>query len=337
MMNVKNLLIAIFSIGFGIVSFGQANLLNAKSPSLIGIKSKAQLNSDSDKPLAYGYVDDRDILMSRTTWEIIDLGEKINFPLYFPIDTIQIGPDRRSLFDALIKGIKKSKIKEVYDDGYFATKKTVNDITSLLERTFLTEAGVDEFRSKELKNKYPKLNTANLNSSEVNILIKEGISKDYFDTFKVESDGIVQYKIKGLWYFDKRQSELKYRLLGICPVIVNNSSLDLTESDQSEGGSQIDNQKSELNYIDLFWVFFPNARETLYAAKAFNEKNSSMPISFDQLLNARRFNSVIYKEENVYGDREIKDYMVNNALNQLLESDRIKDKIRSFEQDMWSY
>lgn len=337
MMNVKNLLIAIFSIGFGIVSFGQANLLNAKSPSLIGIKSKAQLNSDSDKPLAYGYVDDRDILMSRTTWEIIDLGEKINFPLYFPIDTIQIGPDRRSLFDALIKGIKKSKIKEVYDDGYFTTKKTVNDITSLLERTFLTEAGVDEFRSKELKNKYPKLNTANLNSSEVNILIKEGISKDYFDTFKVESDGIVQYKIKGLWYFDKRQSELKYRLLGICPVIVNNSSLDLTESDQSEGGSQIDNQKSELNYIDLFWVFFPNARETLYAAKAFNEKNSSMPISFDQLLNARRFNSVIYKEENVYGDREIKDYMVNNALNQLLESDRIKDKIRSFEQDMWNY
>ena len=337
MMNVKNLFIAMFSMGFGIVTFGQSNLLNAKSPSQIGVKSKAQLNSDNDKPLAYGYVDDRDILMSRTTWEIIDLGEKINFPLYFPIDTIQIGPDRRSLFDALIKGIKKSKIKEVYDDGYFTTKKTINDINSLLERTFLTEAGVEEFRSKELKNKYPKLNAANLNKAEVNILIKEGISKDYFDTFKVESDGIVQYKIKGLWYFDKRQSELKYRLLGICPVIVNNSSLDLSESDQSEGGSQIDNQKSEPNYIDLFWVFFPDARETLYRAKAFNEKNSSMPISFDQLLNTRRFNSVIYKEENVYGDREIKDYLANNALNQLLESDRIKDKIRSFEQDMWSY
>ncbi len=62
-----------------------------------------------------------------------------------------------------------------------------------------------------------------------------------------------------------------------------------------------------------------------------------MPISFDMILNSRRFNSVIYKEENVYGDREIKDYMANNALNQLLESDRIKEKIRSFEQDMWNY
>lgn len=62
-----------------------------------------------------------------------------------------------------------------------------------------------------------------------------------------------------------------------------------------------------------------------------------MPITFDQILNSRRFNSVIYKEENVYGDRDIKDYMKENAQNQLLESDRVKDKIRSFEQDMWNY
>jgi hypothetical protein len=42
--------------------------------------------------------------------------------------------------------------------------------------------------------------------------------------------------------------------------------------------------------------------ETLHGAKAF-DANSAMPISFDQILNSRHFNSVIYKEENVYGDR----------------------------------
>jgi hypothetical protein len=46
---------------------------------------------------------------------------------------------------------------------------------------------------------------------------------------------------------------------------------------------------------------------------------------------------MIYREENVYGDRDIKDYMRDNAQSQLLESDRVKDKIRSFEQDMWNY
>ncbi len=62
-----------------------------------------------------------------------------------------------------------------------------------------------------------------------------------------------------------------------------------------------------------------------------------MPISFDQILNSRRFNSVIYKEENVYGDRKIADYMKENSQMQLLESERVKDKIRDFEQDMWNY
>jgi hypothetical protein len=50
-----------------------------------------------------------------------------------------------------------------------------------------------------------------------------------------------------------------------------------------------------------------------------------MPISFDQILNSRHFNA-FYKEENVYGDRTIEDYMKDNAQNQLLESERVKEK-----------
>jgi hypothetical protein len=55
------------------------------------------------------------------------------------------------------------------------------------------------------------------------------------------------------------------------------------------------------------------------------------------LLNARRFSAVIYQEENVMGDRKIDEYMKENAQMQLLESERVKEKIRDFEQDMWSY
>jgi hypothetical protein len=62
-----------------------------------------------------------------------------------------------------------------------------------------------------------------------------------------------------------------------------------------------------------------------------------MPISFDNLLNSRRFNAVIFQEENVYGDRKIETYLKDNAQMELLESERIKEKIRNFEQDMWNY
>ena len=55
------------------------------------------------------------------------------------------------------------------------------------------------------------------------------------------------------------------------------------------------------------------------------------------MLNSRRFSGVIYKEENVYGNREIDEYISKNAFMQLLESDRIKEKIRNIELDLWNY
>ena len=42
-------------------------------------------------PLPYGFIDERDILWSKATWEIIDLDERVNFPLYYPIVTNNIG------------------------------------------------------------------------------------------------------------------------------------------------------------------------------------------------------------------------------------------------------
>jgi hypothetical protein len=70
---------------------------------------------------------DRDVLMGKTTWEIIDLSEKLIL-LYFPIDTANIGSDRRSLYDVLTRAMKNGKITEVYTDSYFNTKKSTQDI-----------------------------------------------------------------------------------------------------------------------------------------------------------------------------------------------------------------
>ncbi|MGI9569880.1 MAG: gliding motility protein GldN, partial [Desulfobulbia bacterium] len=137
----------------------------------------------------------------------------------------------------------------------------------------------------------------------------------------ITSADIVEYHIKGLWYFDKRHGELKYRLLGIAPVAPDVNFIDSEDSD----------------LVPLFWVFFPDAREVLHEAKAFNNKNSAVPLTFDHLLNARRFNGYIFREENVQGDRTITEYISDNALMQLLESNRVKEKVRDFEQDMWSY
>ncbi|CAM3611213.1 gliding motility protein GldN [Flavobacterium chungbukense] len=329
-MKIKVFLIAIVSVFGSYTSKAQSNLLNAKTADQIGIKTAAQLVSDNDKPLAYGYVNDRDILMGKTVWEIIDLNEKINFPLYFPVDTANIGPDRRSLYDVLTKGIKDGKITEVYTDSYFNTKKSLKDIQGALSRVDTTDAGrelinqyPDDYRSRVVKKKVVTGKGKNKSVSYVEETVgpTRTVPAEYILKQDLTAADVSQYKIKGFWYFDKRESELKYRLLGICPVTPDVYTMNSDEKD----------------YIELFWVFFPNAREVLHEAKAFNDQNSALPISFDQILNSRRFNSVIYKEENVYGDREIKDYIRDDAQSQLWESERVKEKIRNFEEDMWNY
>lgn len=334
-MNWRNLFLVGLYVFAGATSFAQSNLLNAKVPADIGKKSEAQLQKDNDKPLEYGYIDDRDILMSKKTWEIIDLDERVNFPLYYPIDTATIGNERRSLYDVLVKGIKSGKITEVYGDSYFREKKTLKDINASLTKIDTTDAGreqmnedPDAFRTRVVEVPIyenvkvgKKTKKKQVGTEKKTIPASRTISEEYINRTDLASIDVTDYKIVGLWYFDKRQADLRYRILGICPVIPDVYTMD----------------KEEKDYVDLFWIFYPGARELLHEWKAFNDKNSSMPISFDHLLNSRRFNALTYKEENVYNDREIQDYMKDNSLMQLLESERVKEKIRNFEQDMWNY
>ncbi len=284
-------------IAFGLATatgFAQSNLLNAKTPEEIGKKTAAQLESDNDKPLPYGYVHDRDVLMGKMVWEFIDLDERINFPMYFPVEG-NLGEGRKSLYQTLIDNIKDGSITEVYDDSYFTTKKTMKDIN--WTRIDTTDAAREQYNAGEQ------------------------ISEEYLVKTEITAANVMGYKIKGYWYFDKRQGELKYRLQGICPVVPDLYTMGSEEEDP----------------IELFWVYFPSARDVLHEAKAFNNKNSALPITFDHLLNSRRFNGTIYKVENVMGDRQIEEYIKDNAQMQLLESERIKDNIRNFEQDMWNY
>jgi len=300
MMNKKN--IGIFILAFLLYSatYAQSNLLNAIKPSDIGVKTAEQLAVDNDKPLEYGYIDDRDILWSKVVWEYIDLNERINLPMYYPVDTTSVSGNRRSLFDTLLRGIKRGVITEVYDDDYFTAKMTKSEIDRKLYRIDTTEAGIDE-----------------LNAGSTDI-------SEYVDKINLTSQDIEGFKIKGLWYFDKRQGELKYRLLAMAPIapdiqIMGREDLDISEQ------------------LPLFWVWFPDARQTLHEMKVFNQKNSAYPISFDHLLNARRFNSIIYREENIYGNRDVAQYVKGNALFQVIESNKIKDEIRNKELDMWNY
>lgn len=129
-------------------------------------------------------------------------------------------------------------------------------------------------------------------------------------------DDVKRFRIKEDWYFDKQYSTLKVRILGIAPL------KDVTD----DAGNFLYEQP-------LFWVRYPDCREYFARHKVFSEGNDSSPMSWEDLFEMRRFSSYVWKESNVY-NRRLQDYLEAN--DRLLEGEKIKKEIFSFEHDLWT-
>ena len=285
--------------------FGQANLLNAKNPLEVGDSSSSKAVVEF---MDYEYVDDKDILWSKVVYEFIDLNERLNFPLLFPVNDTKYDDTRKSLWRIIRENIENGKISEVYDsnnDNFTEASRIIGKDSTDLEANIYKNYNISDI----YKSKY--------------------VPESFVPREIASSADIFGYVIKGVWYFDKIHAELRYRLLAIQPY-----GTDLKTS--------VDGEETETGY---FWIWYPSIREILDDHLVFNDKNNNNRVSFDELLINRRFSSYIYKYDNVYGDREIRDYIRqrdNESYAQwqtriVMESERIKKEILDFEIDMWGY
>ena len=165
------------------------------------------------------------------------------------------------------------------------------------------------------------------------------------DKIVTGTEKVKALKLMGMWYVDKRDAQLRYRLLGIAAMGEDPNAAKLRASQAqalAEAGQPVDTAMGggAADLIDLFWIYYPDARQVLTTNYIFNAKNSTSDISFDDVLNARRFSSIIYKSDNGLGKGGsgiIDEYIPNDAEGQLEESDRIKAQILQMENDMWNY
>ncbi len=295
---------------FGIISLvaslGYAqNVLNAISPEELREQraNKTKVTEAGDtvstlaEPLEYGFIEDKDIIWSKVVWEVIDMNERLNQPYYRASDGLLT--ESSSLYDALVQGVQSGEISQVYDDEYFTTKMTYDQIVSRTAK-------------KDTQDYYYEMIDAGEEPDEALIF-----------NFEVSSQDIKMLKVKGMWYIDRRLGEMKYRLLGLCVMGPDAQAL----------GTEFDDG----TYVDLFWIWYPDARKVLNNYTVFNPQNSSSSITFDDLLNARRFTSVLYKAQTMYGITPIEEYIPKNSKGQLEESDRIRESILQSEADMWQY
>lgn len=139
----------------------------------------------------------------------------------------------------------------------------------------------------------------------------------------INFDSFYKFRIKEEVIFDKESSRLFWRILGIAPV-----------------KSVITSQGVNLGESELFWVYYPDMRETFAKYEVYNGKNFGARMSWEELFESRMFYGRIIKStiDNPY-DQFIKNYkgLNENVILQLLEGENIKEKVFNYEQDLWSY
>jgi len=265
---------------------------------------------DFAEPIAYPPVRQADVMYYWTIWRTIDLREKVNHPLYFPAD--QKGTWRslgQTIFDAIDMSNpeKTEDVLPVYQDEMCTMPYSRDELQGLISMT-QTISDYDIETGEEIG------------------------TKELIITF--EPKQITQYRMKEVWYFDKQYSTFRVQILQIEPMI----QYDRSEGKSTNYDDEEDNEdvKGELVLKSLGHIYYNELRPYLARQEVFNMKNQAARLSFDDLITWKRdFSSLIYKESNVY-DRDIEDYIANSR-DQRIESERITDKLRNFEHDLWEF
>lgn len=271
-----------------------------------------QVNTgDFTEPIAYTPVRQADVMYYWTIWRIVDLREKVNHPLYFPADQ---------------KGTWRSLGQTIFDAIDMSNPEKTEDVLPVYQDEMCTMP----YSRDELQGLVSMTQTI----SDYDIETGEEIgTKELIITF--EPKQITQYRMKEVWYFDKQYSTFRVQILQIEPMIQYDRSEGKSSNydDENEDNEDV---KGELVLKSLGHIYYNELRPYLARQEVFNMKNQAARLSFDDLITWKRdFSSLIYKESNVY-DRDIEDYIANSR-DQRIESERITDKLRTFEHDLWEF
>lgn len=247
--------------------------------------------------VAYPPIREADVLWSKRVWRRIEVGEKINLPLYYPLTEIE---DRKCLFDILVDSYKEGNLIpfDYFGPGGIPGDEFIAPMT----------AGYADSNAFAKTDEIPVFD--DLTGEEVGL-------KTTLTPF--DNNQVAFYEIKEDWYFDKQHSQLRVKILGICPWVVYTDAA---------SGEEVPKQTA--------WFYFPEVRTVLVNWEVYNRKNRNNRLTFDDVFMKRYFSSHIVKEENVY-DRTIANSGFPTKYDQLLEGERIKNDINIFEHDLWSY
>ncbi|MDA9783160.1 gliding motility protein GldN [Vicingaceae bacterium] len=151
--------------------------------------------SPTRRVIPYTHVREADVTYLKRVWRIIDLKEKMNHPLYYPLSPIkEIGYERLSLFDVIKKAVEAGEMTAYDEDG--------------VGGQFQIPLPKSEAIGKLSKEVF---------STDIDAETGLEIETSYFDVLTAKN--VKSYRIKEDWFFDRERSVMEVRIIGVLPVI----------------------------------------------------------------------------------------------------------------------
>jgi len=242
-----------------------------------------------------------DIVWSRIVYRVIDMREKQNYQLYFPLRS---NDEYKSLFklmlDAICNGVN------VYSKDARDLRPSFNNV----------------LQGEDLSKAFAFDNEMDNNLIQVDTVTKQRTFQN--DKYMSYVKNQLKFLIQEIIFFDKHTSRLYSKIIAIAPLYaLHPDNIESKESMQYFRGSI------------LCWFSFDELRPALAKQIVIPNGNETERLTYDEFFDQKLYSSYLLGDSNMF-NRMLLEYVVD-PVKIKKEQARIETEIMNFEQDLWEY
>ena len=260
----------------------------------------AEMNALSDTIAIVNHRAD-DIVWSRIVYRVIDMREKQNYQLYFPL---RANDEYKSLFKLMLDAVCA---------GVNVYRKDPRD----LRPSFKTA-----LEGEDLSKAFAFDNEMDNNLIQVDTVTKQRTFQN--DKYITYVKNQLKFLIQEIVFFDKHTSRLYSKIIAIAPLYaLHPDNIESKESMQYFRGSV------------LCWFAFDELRPYLAKQIVIPNGNETERLTYDEFFAQKLYSSYLLGDSNMY-NRTLLEYEAD-PVKIKKEQARIETEIMNFEQDLWEY